>query len=117
MNRKKLKIIPEELSNISFTPGDSGKYVLHDRLRKGSYILNETAYNICMKIDGEKRLQDIAYEIADKYNVSSLNEIEKDIIDLYHFLKKNKLVIPKNSLGYKLIKLYYFLLGINSGGD
>lgn len=112
----KLKIIPEKLSLISFYSTGTDSYVLDDFLRRRSFYLNKTAYSICSKIDGNNTLEEIGRQIAEENGISPKEGI-RDVIDFYKFLKKEGLVLVKNSFQYKYIRFYYSLLRISEGGD
>jgi hypothetical protein len=113
MSSNNLKDIPEELSCISIKPAESG-YSLEDQLRLKRFHLNEIAHDICTRIDGVSTLEDISSQIAQEYDIP-VEQAQKDVVEFYLFLKKNKLVLTKNTLYYKYIKLYYLLLGIGGG--
>jgi len=114
INSNKLELIPEKFSYIIIIPLGNGEYLLEDQLRKKQFRINKTAYDICVKIDGINTLGDISSQICREYNIP-IEQAQNDVINLYNFLKKNKLVLTKNNFLYKYIKFYYFITGISEG--
>lgn len=112
MPRKDMNIIIEELSHIEFESHEEDTYTLWDKIRDGKYKINKTAYEICLEIDGIKSLKEITEVIANSYEID-YKHIVDDVYELYSFLKKNKLIICKNTIAYRFYKLYNRLAFIN----
>ena len=106
--RKKI----DSLSCISFEEKD-GIIILIDELMDKRYKINSVAYTICQLIDGNRSILDICDELTKIYGID-VKEVQDDVYDFYKFLKKNKLIIMKGTLCYKVILFYQYCIRINS---
>ena len=104
MNIKSFHKTIEELSCVSFKE-EEGHIILVDELMDKQYTINETAYSICKYIDGKRNLIDICQELAAYYEID-ITDVQEDVYDFYKFLKKNKIILVKETLSYKMIWLY-----------
>ena len=99
------KIIIEKLSYISISEIEND-YELVDELRDKKYVINHVLKNMCELIEGKKSLFEIIILMAEYYGINK-EDIKSDIYDIYIFMRKNKIIIVKNTLTYFLLKIYY----------
>lgn len=109
------KIVIEELSHISINETEAG-IELQDELRDKGYLINKVMQHMCRLINGKRTLLEIAHDMSQSYQMEQ-SLIEQDIYDIYKFMKRNKLIITKNSLYYKYMKIYYKVSMIKMGGE
>ncbi|HID43582.1 MAG TPA: PqqD family protein [Archaeoglobaceae archaeon] len=65
---------------------DLGGYLIY--FRPYYFLVNQTAYEILCRCDGNNSIEDIARDISEKYN-QDYEEVKKDVetfINKYHFL-------------------------------
>ncbi len=56
------------------------------------YTLNPTGEAVWQRLDGKRRLKDVAAQLADKFN-SPPGEIEKDVVGIVKKLLKNGMLV------------------------
>lgn len=99
------KIVIEELSYISLNELEKDLELV-DELSDKKYVINHVLKNMCELIDGKKSLFEIIVLIAEHYGIDK-EDIKFDIYEIYLFMKKNKMIIVKNTFTYYYLKIYY----------